>query len=1672
MSNDEIKHHPILFAILVQMGCGHMIRDFAKFIKDDSLAETLHYDRIIDRLKEAFIGPPEKYKGGFEAVTRDFDNRKWAFCPAMNILQMTEVHIEENHILPVFSSKAINEKGGTANVWHFKIQDDLVGDFGLKAALKRSETPDPEFGNYYEFAVKTFGPEYNDIYKIESEAFRGFNSTLDPEALGVVKYLGEYTCYSKKTNSQTHNIMLEFGEFDLDEYLAAKYPPVLNGEIIAFWKSIFQVAKTLQRIHQLKHEGADGNVQTFSGWHGDIKPDNILRVGNVFKLADFGFTKFKKNENSGPDAAHMLGGTLAYGSPERDKAYREKKPTLHLQAIDTWSFGCVLSAVATWVILGSQSYENYNTLREYAIQELHNRQSPECRAPACNDAFHDGFKVLPEVLEWHTHLRNSSRRADTISCAVLDLVEKYMLVEDPRERLWSTERCDELEKIVCEAEDTYQKEIQCGALKEESEETLKALLKFDKDAPSSAESLSQSSFDDNKAVDSSSCSIIPALPKRISRAAQSHRVRKSERVDKILRGKTTNREEVIKTGLSFPKLAESETSGSSSGRANAVEPSVLRNLKRGSIRPGEQPGQPDARSTISGNTPDDQKDDGMQPKAVESVDLPRSKSLREDWEDRRRRSSVTSAKDGRMSPTLPTIPQVVEPEEAASQHAGDHRSSTQPKLMPLGRKHTTQTEIPSSRWLSGSKSYLSPDTTTTLPITRKDSRGHGDDSKLPAILPPSFRREETAIVQEYDKRYKSWSESWGPWGRLSTRVKKTNISLRSDKNVLRAKGKKMLTRFEHSLRSVGKTIDDRNKTDMAMTLSQTFDNYKDYRKKQTLIVLTDGLWEGSNLSNDVETKITKFVGELRNHLGKHEPRWFSIQFVSFGDNKEALQRLKRLDDELGTVEDVVDTKPWTTDKVEQLILGSISQAEDAAQASSSRLQPMGSSPTPSRSSSLSQPKSPLKERNKIGTHTALTSNFGLAPKFSNDYCHGYIATYVLKEWDESKVLPDTAENQKVEGASYKSLTESAMSAREDVGGTELEGPPIADSAAGRACEFPGTKDNASASRADTDLNLYAGSAELDDNTRAIDKELETSSSNSEDDDDDESSTVVDTLRLAKSSAEDLSQAGVLVRDSYGRPRFVGGTANNLIVEAAKSLLPNLITTTPSYTGASHETPNLSDLEVPSFVRGKLWPPLPYIPRSESLPRPPQYVSDLLVSLYFDKLHYTFPILIKPHFMNHYQKLLRSGTDSSSPKRGSFLMVFFAVCACASGLLPSNLESGLPGIEFYQKALLILSASTGESSIEKVQCLGLLSMCSAGWNTLSQSWNLAGQAVRGAIDMGLHVSGHSVTVGNGSSTAGLSCKELAFQEHSRRVWWCVYTLDRITSICLGRPLAVQDEDCHCELPSDVRDEDIVSGIKSQGAIDEEATMSPMSGFLAFARLCRLAGKIQEFSSPLKLRKIASANADKTHRFLARVDAHDQALRKWLESLPGEIQFSANRNNKKHGDISMVHCVITFFLHAGSLINLYRYFLNYPRESAVRNEVDVSGAIDQCVNAAQGCIYVADMVRDLVPSSHHLAICVHYLTLSGIILLRVPLDRSNTALLEDAEKCAQSLKDLEPRWSGAKSSREIIEQLLSRRRSEIAGDSPAYRDNEGRLSPENARKANKRPFADLQLHHPLW
>lgn len=112
----------------------------------------------------------------------------------------------------------------------------------------------------YEFAVKSYFAGWEDAYHLEREAFKGVRSNK-----GVVQCLGEYQFKERESTSPNHNIILEYGQQDLDEYLADTFPPVLSIEIVAFWEGLFKVAKTLKDLHRLHFEREDGESEDFIG---------------------------------------------------------------------------------------------------------------------------------------------------------------------------------------------------------------------------------------------------------------------------------------------------------------------------------------------------------------------------------------------------------------------------------------------------------------------------------------------------------------------------------------------------------------------------------------------------------------------------------------------------------------------------------------------------------------------------------------------------------------------------------------------------------------------------------------------------------------------------------------------------------------------------------------------------------------------------------------------------------------------------------------------------------------------------------------------------------------------------------------------------------------------------------------------------------------------------------------------------------------------------------------------------------------------------------------------------------------------------------------------------------------------------------------------------------------
>lgn len=95
--------------------------------------------------------------------------------------------------------------------------------------------------------------------------------------------------------------------------------------------------------------------------------------------------------------------------------------------------------------------------------------------------------------------------------------------------------------------------------------------------------------------------------------------------------------------------------------------------------------------------------------------------------------------------------------------------------------------------------------------------------------------------------------------------------------------------------------------------------------------------------------------------------------------------------------------------------------------------------------------------------------------------------------------------------------------------------------------------------------------------------------------------------------------------------------------------------------------------------------------------------------------------------------------------------------------------------------------------------------------------IVGVAIRLAVDLGLHYEdGKDVGVDLGDSVSHTNenaVRERGRREYirdlRRRLWWCTYSFDRLTSVCVGRPFGISDQVITTEFPSLLGDEYITS-----------------------------------------------------------------------------------------------------------------------------------------------------------------------------------------------------------------------------------------------------------------------
>ncbi|KAF9036042.1 hypothetical protein BDZ89DRAFT_471228 [Hymenopellis radicata] len=483
----------------------------------------------------------------------------------------------------------------------------------------------------------------------------------------------------------------------------------------------------------------------------------------------------------------------------------------------------------------------------------------------------------------------------------------------------------------------------------------------------------------------------------------------------------------------------------------------------------------------------------------------------------------------------------------------------------------------------------------------------------------------------------------------------------------------------------------------------------------------------------------------------------------------------------------------------------------------------------------------------------------------------------------------------------------------------------------------------------------------------------------------------------------------LTKDSYGNLRYTGGASTYMLVDALTTLHDSTTDASPE----SQSSRRNVDITLPFFNPGHYFKTQEALPRPEDIPYPTPEQGDELIEIFFKCVHYSFPLLHQHLFLERYMKVMASKHSGKPSRDTAFLALMFSVFACGSCVLgrkhhsasskSSTPTSDFGGMDYYQRAQLLFWMCTGESQIEQVQCLALLAVCNASWNTLAQGWLNAGQAIRRAQDLGLHRS---------SRRSNLSALD---KEIRRRVWWCVYSLDRLLSMALGRPSGAHDDDCNVELPVELDDAQLLAS--SEGSVPRPGS-SNMTGFIALLKIYVIAGKVMRFvHSP----RIDEPFSEETQDVVASLDGELEA---WINGLPPAVRFAANdRQNPQMLSL----CLITFFIYYSSIINLHRPFI--PDDSSPSNDLTSLG---QCMSAARSCIRIGEITQEMLPSSHYMAFAVQFITLSGVVLLRcihyVNDEELVSAIIHDAEKCVSILEGLEDVWPASKRCREIVSDLL--------------------------------------------
>ncbi|KAI1626802.1 fungal-specific transcription factor domain-containing protein [Exophiala viscosa] len=325
---------------------------------------------------------------------------------------------------------------------------------------------------------------------------------------------------------------------------------------------------------------------------------------------------------------------------------------------------------------------------------------------------------------------------------------------------------------------------------------------------------------------------------------------------------------------------------------------------------------------------------------------------------------------------------------------------------------------------------------------------------------------------------------------------------------------------------------------------------------------------------------------------------------------------------------------------------------------------------------------------------------------------------------------------------------------------------------------------------------------------------------------------------------------------------------------------------------------------------------------QSIDLPPRKAADMLVILFFEKVHCDFPIFHRALFQESYEGMWSLQPNTEPAWLMSLSMVFvlgLEVAPDGSDRADTTRMKEELKKRYLSKAKDLLPEVIAGATLSHVQALMLYSRYLHITRNRNASWNIVGAAIRLAVAIGLHRNGNHA-----------KCSPLE-RELRKRVWWTLHAFERIECSSLGRTSAIDDDECNVGRPT-------------EGMLDMSDTI-PLGYVEAQAELMKMLGSICKHQYGLE--ELPQEQVDFAIKTLVDLDG-------WYGNLPSHLMATSKSPRTHSRAILLLH--VQYHYTITLLCRPFLVSLTTKPVTRLSNMATLSSHAKTCITSAKAAVSI--------------------------------------------------------------------------------------------------------------------